>query len=494
MAYTLPASRPLRRVSRSCAALACAALAAWLATSPAPCAANPFDLYGAGARAAAMSGAMSTLADDATSIYYNLATMAYQESSFAIGFVTGVDRVNIRLKSRPSGFDLPDLGPNSGAIPSSYRLRERGDTNDILDTYGIYLGAVGSLGFKFLRVGILVYLPVNHVGLQQTRFPDEREQYFSNRLDFDLIGARQQQQVVMMGLAYQLTTWLSFGAGLSFLPSNDSFTHIYLDNPTDQSNIDLTLNNEQAGRIAALVGLLFSPLDYLRVSFAYRGENYFSFSTVNEIQIRGFQENRDAFPVEQHVQAALNYTPHQFVTGAAFVRDGLSVSADLEYALWSQYLNHQNLRDTGFHDTISVRVGSEYIYSPSLRFRAGFGFIQSPVPDQVGRTNYVDNHRLQLSLGLGHPFRLFDLPFELSWSLQVHHLISRDTNKQAATAASCTPNETLLCDELPDDALDPATNQTIPGYQGLQTGNPGFPGFQSFGQLISAGFDLRWSF
>jgi long-chain fatty acid transport protein len=466
----------------------------WAGATPEAACANPFDLFGAGSRASAMGGAMSTLSVDATSVYYNLAAMAYQDSNLAVGFVTGFDRLNIRLKDRPEGYDLPDLGPNSGAIPTAYRLRTRGDTDDIIDTYGIYMGAVGSFGLKFLRMGLLVYLPVSRVGLQQTHYPDEREQYFGNQLDFELLGSRQQQQVIMLGLAYQLTSWLSFGAGLSFLPSNDSLTKIYLDNPTDQSNIELTLDNNQAGRVAALVGLLFSPMKEMRLSLVYRGENYFSFSTINEIQIRGFQGDDTTFPVEQNLKAAVNYTPHQFVAGAAYVNDGLSVGLDFEYALWSQYLNHQSLRETGFHDAVTVRLGSEYIYSPTLKFRAGFGFVQTPVPEQTGRTNYVDNHRVMFSVGLGHPFTLFDLPFELSWYVQMHQLIARDTNKKAETAASCTPNETLLCDELPDDTRDPATDQTIPAYRGLQTGNPGFPGFQSYGQLISAGFDLRWTF
>jgi hypothetical protein len=48
-----------------------------------------------------------------------------------------------------------------------------------------------------------------------------------------------------------------------------------------------------------------------------------------------------------------------------------------------------------------------------------------------------------------------------------------------------------VCDEVPDTTVDPVTGKTMAQAQGLQTGNPGFPGFLSFGTILAFGLDLR---
>jgi len=84
---------------------------------------------------------------------------------------------------------LRDLGNASATIPGKYRLNACGDTNDMPNTYGMHIGAVGLLGLDRLRVGVGVFLPVDHVAVQNSHFPDEREQYFSNRLDFEYLAS-----------------------------------------------------------------------------------------------------------------------------------------------------------------------------------------------------------------------------------------------------------------------------------------------------------------
>lgn len=62
-----------------------------------------------------------------------------------------------------------------------------------------------------------------------------------------------------------------------------------------------------------------------------------------------------------------------------------------------------------------------------------------------------------------------------------------------AQDANCGAGGRQLCDELPDDARD-AYGQPIAQAAGLQTGNPGFPGFQSWGHLVAIGVDAKWLF
>ncbi len=458
--------------------------------------ANPFEVFGAGARGAAMGGALTAESMDFAALHYNVGAMGFVERPTAsVGFMMGVDDAQIRLKARPDGYDLPNLGRNSAAIPSDFRLRTRSDTEGLLDTYGVYMGGVASLGFENLRIGALIFLPVNRIGLQQTHFPDEREQYFSNKLHFELLGERLQRQIIMVGAAYKVAPWLSVGAGISFLPQSIGVNQVYLDNPTDQSNTDLVIQNDQTGRIAPMVGLKMLVGERLKVGLAWRGELFFSLKGSNEIQIRGFQEVEGEFPVVQEFRVVQNYTPHELALGVSYNEDNYVVTIDVVRALWSRYLNHQGERVEGFDDTFGFRLGTEYEYSDAVLLRAGFGFTPTPVPDQSGRTNYVDNDRAQFSLGAGHPLRLFGSNVEFSWYMQFQYLLPRDTDKDVADVfAGCAPGVQTLCDELPDDEPDPITGELVPEHAGLQTGNPGFPGFQSFGVILSVGADLRWKF
>jgi hypothetical protein len=442
-----------------------------------------------------MGGAMSAAAHDYTALYYNTAAMTLSPPGFGVGLMGAVDDVHIKLKRRPAGYDLPDLGTTSAAVPSRYRLQDRRDTEDIEDTYGVHLGGTNSFGVERLRVGFLVFVPINRVGLQQTHYPDEREQYFSNQLSFELIGERSQRQVIMAGAAWRLTEWLSLGAGISWMPKATSTNQVYLDNPADQSNFDITLTNDLGSRIAPHAGLTIAPSDSFHVGLAYRGEIYFGLTGRNLVQLRGFHETEGQFPVEQDFEILVNYSPHQFALGTAYEEGDYVVSLDVTSSLWEYYRNNQGERVEGFDNTLAFRLGGEFTMSPTWKIRGGVGYEPSPVPDQTGRTNYVDNDRVILSVGAGHPIQLFDEDLELSWFAQLQHLIPRDTNKHNdGVFPVCAEGTTRLCDEVSDDAKDPVSGEIIGEYAGLQSGNPGFPGFQSYGQIVAMGVDLQWTF
>ena len=472
----------------------------WLVLGVGVASADTFGLFGAGARGTAMGGAMTAETDDFASLYYNLAAMTETDATVGFGLMGAWDRVRIRLKERPSGYDLPS--PPDGTalssaprIPTSFRLRDRENTEDVLDSYGFLVGAIGSFGIDRLRIGVLAYLPLNRIGLQQTHYADEREQYFSNRLHFELLGTTTQGQTIIVGSAWRLTDWMSLGLGLSFLPGNSGTNLVYLDNPTDQSQIDIALDNEQKGKVTPHAGLLLKPVEDLKIGASYRGELWFPLNLQNEVQVRTFQGDDEIFPVVQDLSGAVNYSPHQISVGVSWVLDRLTLSADLQYAMWSRYMNNQGERVDQFEDTVSYRGGGEYRLTDWAFLRLGASWEPSPVPPQTGRTNYVDNDRMRLSLGTGHPFKLFGEDVTVAWAFQLQHMIPLDTNKAPLDSyPNCVEGETRLCDEIPDDTTNPETGDPVPEYQGLQTGNPGFPGFGSSGQLYAVSLDIQWAF
>jgi long-chain fatty acid transport protein len=454
--------------------------------------ANPLDVFGLGSRGAAMGSARTAAADDSSAVYYNTAGLARARPGMTVGLVMAYDDVHVHLKTRPAGYDLPDLGASGAAIGSKYRLRQRGDTTDIPNTYGLNLGLVGSLGLDKLRVGVTAFLPMNHIGSQDSHFADEREQYFGNKLPFELLGQRSQHMVLMAGVAYQLTPWLALGSGLAFLPQASTQAQVFLPDATHQEQLQMIVHNDQVGRFAQHAGVMLTPSEVWQFGLSWRGENYFELLLDNEIQIKGFQGST-TFPVHQKQDIVASFHPHELTAGASWHPGTLQLTADVSRMLWSRYRNGQG-EFAGFQDTTSVRGGLAWQSSAGRVLMAGVRWEPTPVPEQTWRTSYVDNDRVVASLGAAHDVKLFDKPVHLGWHAQWQHLLARDTNKAVLKAyAACAPGVTSLCDELADDAKD-AYGQPVPQAKGLQSGSPGFPGFQSWGDIVAIGVDAAWDF
>ncbi|MCO4762223.1 MAG: outer membrane protein transport protein [Myxococcales bacterium] len=460
-----------------------------------PALANFGDVYGFGARASAMAGTHTALANDVSALHYNIAGMTLGKPGFTIGFHSAMDDVTIAMKPRPQGYDLPDMAQDSPRIPSKYRLRSRGDVTDLPNLYQVLIGGTWSLGIAPLRLGFAAMLPANGLGGQRASYPDEREQYHSNNLDFDLIGRRSNSMTLLAGAAFALFDWLSVGAGMSIMPTAETQSSVYLPDASQQDVLDMAVTNDQRTQVGFNVGVLVQPHKNLRLGASWRSENYFQIKVTNGVQIKGFQGDATSFPVQQAVDVIANYTPDTLSFGAAWQQGTVTLAADAVVAKWSGYRNRQGERPRTFNDTVSVRLGGEIARQSGPTFRAGLSWEPSPVPPQTGRTNYVDNDRARLTVGAGHAIELRGQSFELNWAIGLQHLMPRDTDKASQQPhPTCGPGVTVLCDEIDDTTPDPISQKPDPAYEGLQTGSPGFPGWQSFGDLLSVGVDLKWRF
>ena len=460
---------------------------------PAAAGANPFDVYGLGVRSSAMGNVGTAVADDFSATYYNPAGLARAQPTFNAGLLLTYDDVAIRLKDRPAGYDIPDLGSKSPLIPTKYRLNSRTDTTDIPATYALQLGGVVAPWMDQLRLGFAVGLPVNSVGAQTARFSDEREQYFSNRLDFELIGHRQQQMSVLFAAGFRVTEWLAVGIGTSLLPNSSTKSSVYLADSGHQDQIQMTVANEQKWNPTVHAGLLVLPSPNWQFGLAWRGQNSFDLDIQNEVQIKGFQGTSSGFPIPQVAHFVMNFTPHQFIGAAAYKSGTLLGTVDVIRSLWSHYVDTVG-ELAGFNDTWSGRLGVQWQATAQTQLYGGLRYEQTPVPDQTGRTNYVDNDRVGVSGGARHRFAIGERGIDVGWYVSVQRLLARDTNKAQGPYKACAPGVTTVCDELPDTTTDPVSGKTLPQAQGLQTGNPGFPGFLSYGTILGVGLDLRIPF
>ena len=71
-----------------------------------------------------------------------------------------------------------------------------------------------------------------------------------------------------------------------------------------------------------------------------------------------------------------------------------------------------------------------------------------------------------------------------SIGLQLHRLLPRSTTKRDDAAFP-------VRDEFPDEAYDVFTGKPFDEAVGLQTNNPGWPGWKSSGWLLGAGVSLK---
>ncbi len=463
------------------AAIWCASSVAW---------ASPFDVYGPGARSTAMGGAQTANPEGPSAVYDNVAGLAGQAPELRAGaFATFLD-APILLKERPDGYDIPDLGTRTPTLPSSETRTHRSDTDSPKPLYGVTVGLITDFGETQTRAGALLMVPTNGLMNLQTHFADERERKFSNQLHHEIIGSRIHRPVIELGLARQLTDRLAVGVGGTYLPGTVATTRAYVRDPADQSDVAINADVNTGNRWGLLAGVTASITDDIDVGIAYRGAVAFDIDGGNEVQVRGINASEEEST--QELSWVPISTPSSLRAGVAWAPGTIEWSLDGRYTFWSSHVDsHGDV--PGFSNTIEGRAGAEWQSSEETRLRAGLGFIPTPVPSQTGRTNYVDNTRISGSVGGAHKFSVWERNLEASWFLQFQHLLRRETDKaQLDTYPACAPGEQALCDEFPRDTLNPDTGQPYPEAQGLQTGNPGFPGFTSGGWIGAVGFEVRY--
>jgi hypothetical protein len=113
---------------------------------------------------------------------------------------------------------------------------------------------------------------------------------------------------------------------------------------------------------------------------------------------------------------------------------------------------------------------------------------RTPVPAQTGRTNYVDNDRYGFLLGASYevPIPKYDATFKVGAQAQVQVLPAHSQRKLDPAASSDPKANQRVVDEWPDGSVDVSTGQVIAEAAGLQTNNPGWPGFRSKGFITGS--------
>lgn len=494
--------------------LAAATLGACVLLAPqVVCASPALDLIGAvggnGGVQAEVSG------PSAASTYFNPAFLTEAPDDLTVGYVVYSEQISVFLDGRnggdvplsvagrnieyPNGTPIPNdsvptqwlahgcpAGTTPGTCPPPgfpARPRQSHPASGVTRSY-VAVGIVRHLLQKHLSLGFYALLPIGSFTAAREFFPDERQALFTDSLYPELYGDRMQALSLTFGAGVKIVRSFSLGAGVSLGVANTAQSSSYV---RDSSNYNLLLiNNDVATSVTATptFGARWQPAQWLNLGLAAHAPEKFAINTNIGAAL---PNGATSSAVHNDV---FDYLPWRISFGAQadVVRhrdQSLAVVASANYGFWSTYKDRHGQaptvygKDLAWSNTLGGALG--------IRFRQGhfrdfvdFVYQPSPVPQQIGRSNYVDNDRVGMRVGGNLKLKLGSAKFVVGLQLFGDRLVARHNQK----------DNSRIVDELPDNAVFTSTREPVPGAQGLQTNNPGWPGFGSKGWLYGGGLTL----
>ena len=469
---------------------------------------------------AGVSGATS-------SAYFNPAGLAWPSSRSSFGVIGVSQHLSLSFQTPAAEHSVSQdiyraafLDPNIESTPlPSQDVRSRGLDRRASRQLFAQVGLTQPLWPRRLYLGVTALIPLHRFELQAPGYADERLQYFDNQMQFERWGARLEGLSAALALAWRINDWLGIGGGTSLSNHSVAQSAVFL---SDASYQGLSL-------IAPRVEVKSSLSPYASISARYRGSPKNSDTSTEEPDksswgIQGFlgvfapEEVRVdgssavkiwGYPYADGQDAILQTFTRHYRALPMRVRWGLRLDCDPQHldmgqdhhqgqprgdvrplnrwswvfgGQWSQWSNHVNQvgEPSGWVDQweLSSGVSRETL---DLSWGADLRWRPTPIPHQSGRSSYVDPSQLALSLGARWP-----VSDQLSWqvSVQGHWLLPREDRKDPRALDP-------VRDEFPS-AVDEITGEAIDSSKGLQTNNPGHPGYDSQGVVWSGGVSLVW--
>ncbi|MFT3926457.1 MAG: hypothetical protein QM778_28185 [Myxococcales bacterium] len=453
----------------------------------------------------------------ASAAYFNPALLVDVPSGITAGVLVLGDHIDVNLGARtnaanavpndlssaghanadawdgyPLGTDILEHGRVETPSQSATAPRPRGAQNgghDVL-TYEA-IGIVAQLFKQRLSVGFYGLIPNKNFLRLSTFYVDEREQYLSNSLHPEMYSDRLEPLAMAAGAGFRITDDFSLGLGTTFVITAPASTPVYVASANDLTN--LTINIDAKGHIglAPHGGFSYRPFPRWRITGTLHApQKQVVTANIKFLLGSGLEQGSG-------LTFVFDWMPWQASLGTSFDlvqsdENTVSLVASAVYGRWSQYIDRhaeRPLPGLGWQDTITGALGLRGMFGT---FGAGLDlqYKPTPVPPQFGRTNYVDNDRVGANLSLEYGFEVFETQMKVGFATQLLWMIERSVRKLTPPTypdgRSRTPS--LVKDEVPDDGQ--VGGEPIPGAHGVQTNNPGWPGFSSGGFVATAGLSL----
>jgi long-chain fatty acid transport protein len=457
-----------------------------------------------------------TRASGSAATYFNPSLLTEAEQGFELSEFVIYDHIRTILDGRPSSVDIPELAADSfgGAQPSlptpwlqngcepatstcstEVPARPRGG-NTSSGEFRAYqgIGLVNHLWPDVLSLGFYALVPIGPFTTGHSFFVDEREQYFTNSLHPELFSDRLTAISLAFGVGVRVFKQLSLGVSATLALRNEADADTFTGDPDDVHNsIELSTKLKVLNSISPHGGLTYTPLDWLRIAATVHSPQKTEIVTrfANILPTGDYQWAERT--------AVLSYMPWIVGLGGEArvlkVADthALGVSGLVTYERWSKYRNRQDQHPHGryeWSDTLVYVLGTRHTYRERLTSFIDLSYRPSPVPAQTGRTNYVDNDRWSGDVGVQWliPLQRQRVALRFGAQAQLHYLVERHQKKDDPRGKGSQ----LVRDEWADDTIDRTTNPAVPfpEARGLQTNNPGYPGYGSDGWVMGGGINM----
>lgn len=355
---------------------------------------TPDDIQGLGARANAMGGAGTALAEDFAATHYSPANLAYCRES------------SISLALRHTIYEL-ELDSDDPDDPDVKELRNQTRTT---------IGVCNRLPFGF-ALGI-----VFGVGLQNPMTLDQTT--LNAQPQFLLYGEPLEQLSIQLGLAYQIVDQLSIGIGASILVNSTLGVDANIGLITDEDTVATGIRWNLAPTASIIASAHVRPIPDLRLALTYRSALFHDLDTPANIEVNAGGIFVD---VPIMIESGAWYSPQQISFGATYTAlDMLTVAFDFSWQDWSKHpgpflvvtpnspegevtLADRLLyprEDYDFRDAFVPRFGLEFrtLEEKNLALRAGYSFRNQVAPLPTRTSNILDSAVHSISLGAGFDF------------------------------------------------------------------------------------------
>jgi long-chain fatty acid transport protein len=456
------------------------------------------------------------------STYFNPALLTDADTGIDLGVVVMTDQIGIHPFARPSSstdipvafpeaekqgggrfdsYGLPTTWLQKGKPPDAFgspllpaRPRQASGTGQNVRAYQV-IGYVTKLFEGRLALGLYTMIPYGQYTSASSFFVDEREQYFSNSLHPELYSDRLTATSLAFGAGVKVSPELSLGVSATLALKTTATTPTFLNDVNHFQDIRIDPNVGVNVALAPHFGVVYQPWKGMQLVATVHTPQKFEVITDFKFLIsNGFYQGAQMSFIH-------DYLPWQGALGGSYDvvktqdRD-VTVAATALYARWSDYMDRHGESPSGpyaWYDTIVPTVGVRYRQGP-VRVLLDGVYQPSPVPNQTGRTNYVDSDRIGGTTGADYVFPLWGGKLRVGLKGQVHRIVPRETSKLPTPTYSDGVNRhpALVADEVPDHAV--VAGRPLDGREGLQTNNPGWPGFASAGWLFGGGIHVSFNY
>lgn len=429
--------------------------------------------------------------------YYNPARISVAEAGFDFTFLALSTDLAITRSERPAGYDVPAsvyqarvvvdgaLRPlQTRPFPTAEIPAERRSKMITDDAHQVLiLGMSVPLIKDTLAVAVTSAMTVGVLQTQRPFYVDEREQFFQNKLYFEFLGDRLEATTVAVAMTYRPMAYLSIGIGATMINRATSIPQIYIPDASNQENVETNPQIEVEPILTPHLGLVYRPLgdDEIEVSTSVHFPSQSTLGGRGDLRFWDFEYPDDQTELKQPFDLVFQDEPLRISLGfkANILRSDRilwTLYGDGLWARWTEYTDRHGGQPTNWSSTLSGSLGSRLAVGRNA-LGLGVHYAPTPVPEQDGRTNYVDNHRLATQVGWSRTWTGTRGTLIVGLGLQVQRFVHRTNRKQANA-------QNPIRDEFPD-AVDVQTGAPILESEGLQTNNPGFPAFESEGWLYS---------